>query len=56
MTTTTTRRTILAGAAALPALAVPAFAATSIKDDSTFAAVDRARKGEEEFLVLVDQI
>jgi hypothetical protein len=31
---------------------VPAFAATSIKDDPTFAAVDRARKGEEEFLAL----
>jgi hypothetical protein len=49
---TTSRRTLLAGAAALPVLAVPAFAATSIKDDPTFAAVDRARKGEEEFLAL----
>jgi hypothetical protein len=52
MTTTTTRRHLIAGAAMLPALAVPAFAATSIKDDPTFAAIDRARKGNKEFLAL----
>jgi hypothetical protein len=52
MTTKTTRRTLLAGAAALPVLTVPAFAATSIKDDPTFAAIDHARKCEEEFLAL----
>jgi hypothetical protein len=52
MISKTSRRAILAGAAVLPALAVPAFAAASIKDDPTFAAVDRARKGEEEFLAL----
>jgi len=39
MTTTTTRRTILAGAAALPALAVPSFAAAEL--DPIFAAIER---------------
>jgi hypothetical protein len=52
MTSKTTRRAILAGAAALPVLAVPALAATSIKDDPAFAAIDHARKCEEEFLAL----
>jgi hypothetical protein len=39
----------------LPALAVPAFAATSIKDDPTFAAIDRARKEYKEFLALAQR-
>ena len=52
MTTKTSRRAVLAGAAVLPVLVVPALAVTSIKDDPAFAAIDRARKAEKDFLAL----
>jgi len=43
MTTTQTRRAILAGAAAIPALSLPAIAA---ERDPIFAAIERHRKAE----------
>jgi hypothetical protein len=50
MTTTTTRRAILAGAAALPALAIiPAMAVDAAGVDPIFAAIERHRQIEAAF-------
>jgi hypothetical protein len=46
MTTKTSRRAILAGAAALPALTMPAVAFAAATPDPIFAALDRHRKIE----------
>jgi len=53
MTTTTTRRAILAGAACLPALAVPAFAEVVIPtSDPVLAAIERHRRLNKEYCAL----
>jgi hypothetical protein len=53
MTMTTTRRSILAGAACLPALAVPAFAEVAIPtSDPVLAAIERHRRLNKEYCAL----
>jgi hypothetical protein len=53
MTTTTSRRTLLAGAACLPALAVPAFAKVAIPtSDPVLAAIERHRRLNKEYCAL----
>jgi hypothetical protein len=55
MTTTTTRRTILAGAAALPALAIiPATAVAAAGVDPIFAAIEKHRQAEAAFVGVYD--
>jgi hypothetical protein len=49
MTTITSRRAILAGAATLPALAVPTAVAASAEPDPIFAAIERSRRAEADF-------
>jgi hypothetical protein len=54
MTMTTSRRAILAGAATLPVLSVPAVAAIQTEPDPIFAAIERHRSAYAEWVAALD--